>query len=36
MELLFHACHPADYEKPLDEGRNNGKKMYAKTEVERI
>jgi hypothetical protein len=30
MEQGVRACHPADDEKPLDEGRIGGDKMYAK------
>ena len=36
MEQLVCACHPADGEKPLDEGRIDGDKMYAKTADEKI
>jgi hypothetical protein len=35
MEQLHHACHPAAYEKPLDE-RINADKMYANTAREKI
>ena len=36
MEQVVCACHPADGEKPLDEGRIEGDKMYAKTADEKI
>jgi hypothetical protein len=36
MEQAVCACHPADGEKPLDEGRIDGDEMYAKTADEKI